>query len=339
MSNKIYRILQRLKKTLINSGIINRVKGLEMQVQDSLRRYEWREAKRSFGELYPDKTFYVIRSRPSTSSIGPLVMRVCKQLQMCESKGYIPVVDFSFYENVYLEENEVGKINPWEYYFEQPTMYSMRAVCHAQNVIWGDADCHVSNAEFDILIDNESKLKEYCAVCEKYVHMSSRIEKKAKALMEQGFHPDWRILGCTYRGTDYRNRRVVGEHKQPTLSEEIKKARELLGKWKCDHIFLATEDKGALERFKEEFKEKLVYVEKERYPSDVSVTQEYKFNREQDAYYKGEEYLLEIYILSHCNCLLSARVGILSAALPMNNMRYEHKYIYDLGLYTEEDYL
>ena len=68
------------------------------------------------------------------------------------------------------------------------------------------------------------------------------------------------------------------------------------------------------------------------------VTQKYKFDREQDAYYKGEEYLTEMYILSRCNCLLSGRVGILAVALPMNNQNYEHVYTFDLGLYTEADF-
>ncbi len=215
-------------------------------------------------------------------------------------------------------------------------MYSTRAVYHAQNVVFGyitDKD-----NEIDAIIDDENKLKEYCAIYEKYVHINKRLEKKAESIYSKIICAEWKVLGCVYRGTDYRNRKVINEHRQPSISEEIEKAKELMTEWNCDHIFLATEDEGGLEAFKQAFNDKLIYVSKKRYPSNVAETQAFRFSREQDLYYKGEEYLMEIYILSRCNCLLSGRVGILGMVLPMNNRKFEHKYIYDLGVYTEEDY-
>lgn len=331
----------------IRNNIINNLHIEENKIKtwiEVMRESAWLETKTSLGELYPDKTFYVIRVRPITSSIGSLMLWVLKQLKMCKLNGYIPVVDFSFFKNVLLEENEVGKVNPWEYYFEQPTMYSTFAVYHSKNVIMGNADDDCTPFEIDALADDPDVLSEYCDLFEKYIHMNKRIEKKAERIFHNMFRTDldWkqrRTLGCVYRGTDFRNRKTVGEHRQPSMQEEIKKAQELMDKWECNYIFLATEDEGAVEGFKKVFHDKLIYVEKERYPSNVVFTQKYKFNREQDAYLKAEDYLIEIYILSRCNCLLSSRVGILAIALPMNNQRYEHKYIYDLGLYTEEDYL
>lgn len=303
-----------------------------------MRDTAWLETEASFGELYADKTFYVIRVRPITSSIGSLMLWVLKQIKHCERNGYIPVIDFSFFKNVFLEENEIGRVNPWEYYFEQPTMFSTFAVYHAKNVIMGNADDDCTPKDIDKIVDDSDVLEEYCTLFEKYIHISKRVEKKAEFLYKKIVQPTWRVLGCVYRGTDFRNRKVIGEHRQPSLSEEIKKAEDLMLKWNCDHIFLATEDKGAVAEFKEIFNDKLIYVEKERYPSEVAVTQKYKFDREQDAYYKGEEYLTEMYILSRCNCLLSGRVGILAVALPMNNQNYEHVYTFDLGLYTEADF-
>lgn len=37
-----------------------------------------------------------------------------------DKKGYIPVVDMKNYPNTYLFSDEVGRVNAWEYYFEQP---------------------------------------------------------------------------------------------------------------------------------------------------------------------------------------------------------------------------
>ena len=316
-------------KSIVNKNVLKIVKR---------GGHEWHETKKSFGKLYPDKLFYVIRVRPITSSLGPLMFWVCKNLELCDRKGYIPVIDFSFFQNVYLEKDEIGKVNIWEYYFEQPTMYSTRCVYNAKNVILGNADTQMTVTDFDSFIDDDKKQKEYFKIYEKYIHISKRIEKKVEKIYEQLIRPEWRVLGCVYRGTDYRNNKVIGEHKQPSIEEEIKKARELMEKWKCDHIFLATEDKGGLDRFQKEFNDKLIYIDKKRYPSNVADTMQFRFRRKQDLYYKGEEYLMEMYVLSRCNCLLSSRVGILAVVLPMNNYRYEHKYIYDLGLYTEADY-
>lgn len=218
-------------------------------------------------------------------------------------------------------------------------MYSLYSAYHGRNVILGDADMQVGMDEIDaIMEDRDGRLEQYCKTYSKYIHISKRIEKKFQTIYEQLFPSNARVLGCVFRGTDYRNREVVGEHRQLQLLEEIKKARELMEEWHCDYVFLATEDSRAAEVFKESFGDKLICEEKQRIPSDCEYAGGYHFEREDDEYLKGESYLTDIWLLSKCTCLLSSRVGILLAALPMNNMQYEHKYIYDLGFYTEEDY-
>lgn len=309
------------------------------RISDADAHFLYSEKKKTFGPLYSDYTFYVIRVRAISTSIGGLMPWVVKQLRIADERGCIPVIDFSYFPNVFLESDEVGIINPWEYYFEQPTQFSLQAAYHAKNVIMGNADVDVTVKEFDELIDNDDTFKEYIKVFKKYVHINSRINKKMYQLYENLINPEWKVLGVVYRGTDYRNRPVPGEHKQPSMDQLLQKAGELMEQWNCDHIFLATEDKGAVEIFRQRFEGKVVCTEKERYESTVEYTQCHKFDREFDAYLKGEEYLTEIYILSQCNCLLSSRVGILGAALPMNGGKYEEKFVYDLGLYTMEDYI
>ncbi len=296
------------------------------------------ETRKTYGSLYSGYIFYVIRIGAITSSLGPMMLWVLKQLNIMEEKGagYIPVIDFSYFLNGFLETDELEKINPWEYYFEQPTHFSLQAAYHAQNVILGNADVDVNLGDF---IDDSELQKEYIRLFEKYIHISKRIEKKISAIYNSMIRPEWKVLGVVFRGTDYRNRTVPGEHRQPGIEDLIAKTKVLMQEWGCDHVFLATEDKGAVEIFKHSLGDQLVYTEKERYDSSVMYTQKHHFDREFDRYLKGEEYLTEIYILSKCNCLLSGRVGILSVALPMNAGKYENKYIYDLGTYTEEDYM
>ncbi|MCM1326552.1 MAG: hypothetical protein NC094_04420 [Bacteroidales bacterium] len=346
-------ILERTKMILVGAGLEEYILqfgeigieciiggGIEVhnRINHALKIFWFAEKRESFGTLYGNYTFYVIRVEPITSSIGGLMLWVLKQLKEACERGCIPVIDFSPYMTVFVEDNEFGIINPWEYYFEQPTQFSLQAVYHAKDVIVGNAECDCSLQDWDDFVDNAETLQEYIKLFDKYVHMSKRIEKKSLAIYETLIKPEWRVLGVVYRGTDYKNRPVIGEHRQPDIEELIQKTVELMSQWKCDHVFLATEDAEGVERFKQALGAKLIYTKKERYPSSVKFTQTYRFKREFDAYLKGEEYLTEIYILSKCNCLLSGRLGILAVALPMNAGRYEHKYIYDLGIYTEKDY-
>ncbi|MCM1261982.1 MAG: hypothetical protein NC313_04605 [Butyrivibrio sp.] len=110
----LINIYRRFKKTAVGNIIDTNITYPIMKVIFSiwnwfrLYKYKWKESKKCFGKLYPDRTFYVIRVRPITSSLGPLVMRVCKQLETCDIKEYIPVVDFSFFQNVFLEKGERG---------------------------------------------------------------------------------------------------------------------------------------------------------------------------------------------------------------------------------------
>lgn len=329
-------------------SIVDMLKNINLYLHVKVLQFSIREKHKKYGNLYPDKTFYVIRIRPIRSSLGPWLFWVLEELKRCEENEYIPIVDFSFYPNIFFEYrkemhlngsnrgSEVGKINPWEYYFEQPTRFSTRAVYHSRNVILGNADMQIGVKELDNALDN--KLKEYCRLFEKYIHINKRIEKRIYKLYEDIIDGSKRILGCSHRGIDYRNSKVIGEHRQPSLQQEISKAQELMEEWKCDYIFLATEDEGAVEKFKEVFGDKLKYAKRLRYPTDLVSSIGYQFDREADAYLKGEEYLIDIYILSRCTCLMAGRSGILAATLPMNNLQYEHKYIFDLGLYTEDDY-
>lgn len=218
-------------------------------------------------------------------------------------------------------------------------MFSLQSVYHAADVILGSADDDISVSDIDRVYDNTDALHEAVRLFQKYVFFNQRVESKMKGIREILLKNSWKVLGVVFRGTDYQNRPVVGEHRQPSLAETMDQAQKFMVEWNCDHIFLATEDAGAVEAFRKRFLDAVVFIAKERYPSDTKSTQNYHFERDQDAYFKGEEYLMELYILSKCDCLLASRVGAAWMSLVINGEKYEHQYIYDLGLYTKEDYL
>ena len=268
---------------------------------------------------------------------------VLKQLIYANENKMIPVVDFSFFKNVYLKRKEIGKINPWMYFFEQPSHYGLDAVYHAKNVILSNANNALTVDEWDkIILDDEALIQKYNDIAYKYIHVNSRLEKKAKIIFDKLFgntEKKPRVLAVTYRGTDYRNRKVVGEHKQPSLEQELIDAERFLKEWNCDFVYISTEDGSAVEAFEKRFGDKVRYMERKRYSSDaVSTAFSQLYEDDNNEYQKGEDYLIDMCLCAKCDCLLSGRFGMLGFVLPFNNGRYEHKHIYNLGKYTEADY-
>jgi len=83
---------------------------------------EYIEKRESYGEEFPDKTFYVIRRLNNWGLMSILVMYT-QYFQYAVKRNYIPVVDMCNVHNMYLNDEEIGKINAWDYFFEQPGGY------------------------------------------------------------------------------------------------------------------------------------------------------------------------------------------------------------------------
>ena len=67
------------------------------------------------------------------------------------------------------------------------------------------------------------------------------------------------MLGILARGTDYVAARPKGHPIQPEPCQIIAKAEEILEKYSCDGIYLATEDQDIYERLQEAFAKECVH--------------------------------------------------------------------------------
>lgn len=306
-----------------------------------LNQYE-DEVKVSLGNLYPNELFYYIRLGKGTihCGLGAISIHIIKHLYRAMELDAIPVIDLSQHWNVYINQNEIGIVNPWEYYFEQPTFYTVSAVRSAKNVILSNTDTGLGYFSPDNFFENLDKAYE---VYNKYIHISSRVQKELSKEYSKVFKnkkENGKILGVTYRGSDYRNGSAIGEFKQPSLEQLAKDASYYMNEWVCQNIFLVTEDQGGLEYFKDIFGDKLLYVERERYPSNVAKTYAYKLGigNNDKRYLKGECYLKEMVLQSKCDCWLTSIVGSAFMVAMLNENKFEHKYIYNFGKYTEPNY-
>ena len=107
-----------------------------------------------------------------------------------------------------------------------------------------------------------------------------------------------------------------------------------MDKYRCTYIFLATEDQEIFNDVKRYFGDKLLALDMTRYVTlGKQNINDMCSERNNDKYLKGREYLLSIWLLSQCNCLVAGNVGGTHGALLMSP-GYDYSYVFDLGLYS-----
>lgn len=295
------------------------------------KRYvEWTRIRKRGKEA--DKTFYCIRREGDAAGLFSYILYVLEKLEIADENNWFPVIDMQNQINSYLYSHEVGKINSWEYYFEQPSGIGVKELKKCKKVIYSDAkcECKVGSAIFyDAQI-----MKRWVYLFEKYIHLNEETKKHIDGVYAELMTADKdRILGVLARGTDY-NAEPAFHPVQPSAETIIRDAKKLMKDKNLNKLFLATEDEEIFAKFKGEFRNQLIAVDAPRYTGTGRITQRNN-NRKNDKYIQGLDYLTTIYLLSRCQCLLAGNTnGSLGAGL-INAEQYEYIYIYSLGNYPE----
>ena len=295
--------------------------------------WKWRERKVSWGTENPDETFFVIRRAPCKAGLFSLVMTNMGLVKYALDKGYIPVIDMQSERNTYLNEEQVGKENAWEFYFEQPCGYSLDDIHRSRKII---LSCGIVGKEIffpeNQMIKNVEEYRMWRNLFQRYFHVKKEILKEAETLKRELFHGE-RVLGVLCRGTDYTNTRPKDHPIQPETADVIDKVDEVLQKQNCSYVYLATEDDDIYAVFERYYGAKLKALKTRRYHNtgkeninDISA------KSGESKYQLGRDYLLTILLLADCNCLVAGSAGGTYGALLMGK-EYEYRYIFDLGTY------
>ena len=108
---------------------------------------------------------------------------------------------------------------------------------------------------------------------------------------------------------------------------------EKINEWKCNRIFLATEDKTIVQTFKNVFGDFCVTFDREYVdykPGQFIST--VRIDRPNDHFLQGKDYLTQMVLLSTCNSFVGAQCnGTFYAVLAAD--KFEHIYIFNLGRY------
>lgn len=312
---------------------------LYRKVAAMYNKHKLRERKISMGDENPDKTFYVIGQNDLNCGLWWIVNKVVMHLAYSEENQYIPVIDFLHFYTQYHNDNEKGVVNVWEKYFEQPQYYSLDDIMRSKNIVLSDQYPSPSDkylmGNTDFYTDSRRRMY-FKEVFNRNIRFNKQtlevLESRRKSIIPN----NCRVLGILCRGTDYLIKRPKNHPVQPQPEDVIEKAKETLVQYKCDFVFLATEDEDIMQLFKDEFGVKLLYVDQKRINrtrlQECSLVMDEMSRVNQDRYIMGLDYLTATYILSQCDCFIGGRTGGTKGVLLMNK-GFEYEYIYNLGFY------
>jgi len=305
----------------------------------------WRTGERNcqLGVLHSDKKVYIIRVRKETLGLMGYYMAVLGHIRISKEKGAIPVVDMMNYKNPYLAKKNLGRKNSWEYYFLQTNQrISLEEAYKSQQVILSDLETpfEANPRTFYKNIYLNNQIGKYYDMVRQYIRFTPETKKildmNYAQILEPVINQGKKVLGVVSRGTDILG--FPGHSVQPSKEQLLDISQKLMEKYTCDYIFMASDANASIEFFAEQIgKEKVLVNKAKRYDvfdkNRVNVLSEIHFERENDEYLKGIEYLTTIYLLSKCNVLVGSIVGSTIGAICMNCGEYEHVEIIDKGVY------
>lgn len=126
----------------------------------------------------------------------------------------------------------------------------------------------------------------------------------------------------------------MASYPPPSIEFAISTVTVKLQEWKCNKIFLATEDKNIVRDFKNIFKDLCVtfdreYVDYNKPGEAISLV---RIDRPNDHFLQGKDYLTQMVLLTTCNSFVAARCSG-SVAVMMMADKFEHTYFFNLGRY------
>ena len=295
-----------------------------------------REQKRCYGNENRDRTVYIIRHENKKIGLCGAVAVVMEHVDYAVKNGWYPVVDWKNYKNQYLDKNELHKKNSWEFYFEEPSGISLSDAYNSRNVILSRL-WRMDEKYNDPFIPDE-KYKELSLLNSKYIRINKESSEYIEKAWNSLFNSGDIVLGILCRGTDYTALKPHMHPIQPEIDDVIVKAKEVMGEYSCNKIFLATEDAGIYDRLTGEFGDIVVTNSHQMYgQTGEKVLADIEDDRPNGERLKGLEYLTTVTILSRCNCMIGGATNGTWYAKVLNGGKYEYDYIWNLGLYDNQE--
>ena len=279
-------------------------------------------------------TYYIIRRKGETNGLFARYVIFAGHIRRALSNGWLPVVDMQNYANMYLAPEKFGKENAWEYYFEQPLRIGLEQAYGGENVILskGDIVAPCPNDGVSFYENRNNELTQWRMLVKLgLLKIKPALHEEILSTRAKLFAQNDRVLGVLLRGTDYVTERPHNHPIPPPVEFAASVVVAKLQEWKCNKVFLATEDKFIVQAFKNIFGELCVTFDRE-YVDYIPGKRlgSYGIDRPNDHYIQGKDYLTQMVLLSTCNSFVAARCSG-SVGVMMLTDKFEHTYFFNLG--------
>ena len=214
------------------------------------------------GRDIPSKKVMLIRENGNGWGFFAEVRAMLAKMIFAERFGLAPYVEWgkSF---LYTEKQPVnGTENAFEYYFRQPNGMTKQDILESSYVTESkSAQGVIIEREFkkdtyEMTAEYQSKLAE---MYRKYIKLNETTKKMIQNDLKDIFDGS-KVLGVHFRGTDYK----AGYQNHPVavqIEQTIAQVKRSLEENIFQKIFLATDEKNAVERFEKEFPGKVFYFQ------------------------------------------------------------------------------
>lgn len=278
------------------------------------------------GSEYAGKIIYRITEFGLSNGFFSEVLFLLKKLLYCDARGFIPYVmwgkDCLYYEN----EGVDGEYNCFLHYFSQTS--EVESTDNAAFVIEAN-DSHLdwvySTYEAKAYNYPPEYIKELGKMARKYL----RYNEHVKEYLESEFDSligGKKTLAVHFRGTDYR--RQYNNHPVfVTIEEEISTVRGLMESGNYEQIFVATDETEAIQKFVDEFRDKVVYYEDVLRAKEGDESVAFSQNERELHHYKlGLEVMRDQYTLTRCDGLVCGISNLTIASRVMREAWIEKDY-------------
>lgn len=307
---------------------------IERVLDEDIDRYNL--TIRQLGKNNKDKIIYVIKRKDKNEGFFAMLRTTLYYLALADRFGFAPYIRWSEECAYYQSNGYEGRENPFEYYFKQPVGLTADSVYNSFNVIFSkEADTKILS-EFPLILPyyHDEKFIELMAyIVKKYIFFQDTIEAKLKEDTIPLLGKE-KILGIHYRGTDFKVN--YDAHPRYILESDYYSIIDsAINNYGMTKIFVATDDKKALERFTAKYGNRIVYFKDVvRGDGNISVMHSQK-SRKNNNFLKGYEVLRDMYMLSMVDGIISgiSMVSIFSRIFKRNtNQTYEVDIYIDKGI-------
>tara|TARA_B100001059_G_C17773191_1_gene549687 strand:+ start:361 stop:1479 length:1119 start_codon:yes stop_codon:yes gene_type:complete len=282
----------------------------------------------SYGKKNPNKFFYIIRRSPGAGFFSNLNF-VVHNLYICDQLKMIPVIDMENYPNLYNCKVKIKNTkNSWNYFFEQPSKYSLKDVYKSKNVIicdnrtspmgWAEIK---SRSIFKYFYGFQFLKEKHKKIYRKYIRIKKEFTDKANRIVKKEFK-DKKVLGVCFRGSD--QKKSAYQPYTPTEKQMLYATKILLKKYKFKKIFVCTEDKDYLNFYIKKFGKKVVYNDSVRTTDKIDL---FDNDNPKHRYKIGKGNLIDMLVLSKTDHLLFANSNIPYTAIFNSNRKIPYSLI------------